>query len=78
MPKHVQQAGKRKPAPRPRRDNQTLLIGAGIVGVVVVALLIGVNVFAQANNASQPIKAEGRTWGDPNAPITIEEWSDFQ
>ncbi|MGE5138393.1 MAG: hypothetical protein ACM3JD_02920 [Rudaea sp.] len=77
MPKRTVKTVKRKGAP-PRRDNQTLLIAAGVVGVVVVALLIAVNVFAQANNAAAPVQAEGRIWGNPNAPITIEEWSDFQ
>ncbi len=59
-----------------RRDNTTLLIAGGIVAIVVVALLVFLNV--SQPHTSAPVNTQGRTWGDPNAKVTIDEWSDFQ
>ncbi len=64
---------RRQPA---RRDNTPLLIGGGIVAVVVVALLVFLNL--SQPHVSAPINAQGRTWGNATAKVTIDEWSDFQ
>src|SRR5262245_6659339 len=70
---------------RPRRSPMliasALALGAGLIGVVVLALAVAVT------NADQPIRvpdaplaavADGRTMGSADAPVTIEIWSDFQ
>ncbi len=73
-----QTARRRKGAPPPRRrDNTTLLIVGGVVAVILVALLVFINVSSQTASAP-PLKTEGRTWGDVNSKVTIDEWSDFQ
>lgn len=63
---------------RGQRDNKTLLIGGGIVAVVVVALLLLLNTNLNARPYTPPIAAAGKTWGNANAPVTIEEYFDFQ
>ncbi len=69
---------RRRGAPPPRkRDNTPLLIAGGVVAIVVVALLVFINV-SQAPAASAPLNTSGRTWGNANAKVTIDEWSDFQ
>lgn len=77
MPTHTKPV-RNKPARKPQRDNQTLLIGAGVVGIAVVVLLIAINVISTSGNSGTQVNAAGRLWGNPNAPVAIEEWSDFQ
>ncbi len=71
-----------KVAPKKRaqakQDNTTLIIAVGIVAVLVVALLVLLNINMGPPPPPPPQNAEGRTWGKPEAPVTIDEYSDFQ
>jgi hypothetical protein len=67
----------RKRRAQQRRDNTTLIIAVVIVAAVVVVLLVMLNVNL-SQTPSAPSVALGKTWGQPNAPVTIEEYSDFQ
>ncbi len=68
----------RKKYVKKKRDNTTLLIVGGIVAVVVVVLAIFISLNIETRPASTTTMASGKTWGSPNAPVTIDEWSDFQ
>ncbi len=68
---------KRKAAPR-RRDNTPLLIAGGVVAILVVAVLVWINVTASSAPPAPPVAASGRTWGKASAPVTIDEYADFQ
>ncbi len=64
---------------QPKKDNTMLIIGGGIVALVVVALLVLLNMNLDTHPAAPaPQTAVGRTWGQANAPVTIDEYSDFQ
>ncbi len=64
---------------QPKQDNTMLIVGGGIVALVVVALLILLNMNLDTRPVSQsPQNAAGKTWGKADAPVTIDEWSDFQ
>jgi hypothetical protein len=60
-----------------RRDNTTVIIVLAIIAVVVAVLLIVLSLNIGAH-PSTPSVAEGKTWGQANAPVTIEEYGDFQ
>jgi uncharacterized membrane protein YkgB len=69
----------RKPRARAQqRNNTTLIIAGGIVAVAVVGLLVLLNLNVNTHPSSAPVVAEGKTWGQAEAPVTIEEYSDFQ
>ena len=67
----------RKRRAQPRRDNTPLIIAGVVVAVVAVALLVLLNINLSPTPSS-PTLAAGKIWGQPNAPVTIEEYSDFQ
>jgi hypothetical protein len=67
----------RKKRTQAGRDNTTLIIAGVIVAIVVVVLLIFLNVNLSPA-PSLPVGAAGKTWGNANAPVTIDMWSDFQ
>ncbi len=69
-------AAARKKGRAPRRDNTPLLIGGGIVAILVVAVLIFINVTQPP--PAPPAVAAGRVWGKMGAPVTIDEYADFQ
>ncbi len=75
MPKHV--ASARKKGRAPRRDNMPLLIGGGVVAILLVAALIIINL-TQSRPPAAPTMAAGRVWGKLEAPVTIDEYADFQ
>lgn len=75
---------RRRQAEQKRR--RTLMWTVG--GVAVVALLVVLGV-VMANRSSQvavtlpenlepPPNADGSAWGPPDAPVVIQEYSDFQ
>jgi protein-disulfide isomerase len=80
----------RDKAPTPRKQSfftvGRLSVAAAVAGVAVVIILLFAN--GLGSSGAQPIKSpefpvnasleNDRTLGDPNAPITIEEWADFQ
>ncbi len=69
----------RKKYVKKKRDNTTLLIVGGIIAVVVVVLAILVSVnYETRPAATTAAEASGKTWGKASAPVTIDEWSDFQ
>ncbi len=72
------QKAARKKRAQVKQDNTTLLIAGGIIAVVVVGLLLLLNMNLGARPVVQPTASEGKTWGKSTAPVTIDEWSDFQ
>ena len=70
---------------REQKERQKKLIIFG--GILVVAILVSAFIIINANKPIGEIKAApershpqavGLTMGDPNAPVTVEEFSDFQ
>jgi protein-disulfide isomerase len=58
-----------------------LALGAGMIGVFVLALAIGMSGSdpIRIPEAAPPVAlADGQALGSPDAPVTIEIWSDFQ
>lgn len=68
----------RKKRTRQQRDNTPLIIVGVIGAVVVVALLVLLNVNLDTRGTITATASAGKTWGQPNAPVTIDMWSDFQ
>jgi hypothetical protein len=70
------QAAKRA---RPRSVNLTWIIGAAIAAVIVVAALIYANSSPVAPPTNSVLAQCGQpTCGQANAPVTVDEYSDFQ
>ncbi len=64
----------------PRNSSRLLFIGIGIAAVALVAGFIAFQA-ATSSDAKVPVKSttgEGRILGDPNAPVTVIEYADFQ
>ncbi len=74
MTETVRRKKTRRPA---QRDNTPLIVGGVIAAVLVVAALVLVNIMFQAP-PKPPEVSSGKVWGQANAPVTIEEFSDFQ
>lgn len=74
----------RAAAPQPRRGGgigRTQIIAAAVVAVLAVAALI----YLGNSSSTQPVASvppgvvqNGQVRGQPNAPVTIDEWADFQ
>ncbi len=61
-----------------RLDVWTKLITSGLPEIAVVQTPIPVPQNATRQSpAAEPLRA-GRTWGQPSAKVTIDEWSDLQ
>ncbi len=68
-----------------RRNTLSMFAGAIIVALAIVATLFVIN---RPGSTLPPVKAaaelppdvptNGRTMGDPNAPVKIVEWGDYQ
>jgi protein-disulfide isomerase len=70
---------------RQRRRGSTtsfplILAGVVIASLVAVAVLIGVQAATGSDDSIPPrvAQGDGRVLGDPNAPVTIVEYADFQ
>jgi len=64
-----------------RRRQQWLAALSAVVVVVVVGGLIWLNnqpLPLTAVEMESPVDADGAAWGPADAPVVIEEWSDFQ
>jgi len=71
---------------RQRQQRLTMIIGISAVALVLVAVLV----IPQIQKANAPVgeivqitprphpQADGRAMGDPNAPVTVEVFEDFQ
>ncbi len=69
-----------------RRQRQARMVGIAVLGLTLVGVLIwasnrpslpGGGEFATPLDRDRPY-AEGKTLGSPDAPVVIEEYSDFQ
>jgi hypothetical protein len=60
-----------------RKSNVGWIVGGSVLAIVVVFALVWLSVNA-ATPAAAPKVSEGRVWGNVNAPVTIEIFSDFQ
>ena len=64
----------------PRNSSRLLFIGIGIAAVALVGAFIAFQAVT-SSDAKVPVKStagEGRILGDPNAPVTVIEYADFQ
>ncbi|MCL4487898.1 MAG: DsbA family protein [Chloroflexi bacterium] len=75
----------RKPAvkAKPKSGLPSWLVVAAIVVVAVVAVVIAADLMTKlqptsTGSGSSDVAASGRTQGDPNAPVSFIEYSDFQ
>ena len=66
--------------------NRTILV-RGFLGLLFVLMLVGCGVpnlgsiplnMGSNSSAASSIQTDGRTRGNPNAPVTLVEFSDFQ
>lgn len=63
---------------RHRRTNQGLR-GAIMAGVLIAVVLVGLQIWGNQTTAYyEGIPFDGRTLGDPDAPVTVIEYFDFQ
>jgi hypothetical protein len=60
-----------------KKDNSKIIIVAVIAAIVIVVGLVALN---SIPTQPQPttVASASRDWGSPNAPVTIEEFGDFQ
>ena len=72
-------------AEQAEKRKRLLTIGGAIAAIALAALLFFVFTrkpdappVAVAPPMEQGIAAAGRTMGDPNAPVTVVEWGDYQ
>ncbi|MBN1536819.1 MAG: DsbA family protein [Anaerolineales bacterium] len=83
MPKHQETLSKRQVIKQERAKRQkrqritTMLIVCG-VAIVVIALMIFPSMTTGNKGPSSRPNADWNAMGDPNAPVIIEEYSDFQ
>lgn len=68
---------RRRPAPRRPRYGPGVIIAVTAVAVIVVAGLIMLSQSGPGRRTTT-VASSGKIKGDPNAPVTIEEWGDFQ
>jgi hypothetical protein len=68
-----------------RRRQQLLIVFGGAAVALIVALLVWVNntdlfktEIVLPDTLEPPANADGKAWGPVNAPVLIEEFSDFQ
>jgi protein-disulfide isomerase len=66
-----------------RKRRRTLMLIAGIGGVVAVALLIALGAIGRGGGSGSPsappgVTIAGKTLGSDSAPVTITAWEDFQ
>lgn len=76
-------------AKRAKRQRTLKMIGGGVAAaLVVVAVLVYINRDTTPAAANEPVdpapgipeevEVDGRTLGDPDAPVTVIEYGDFQ
>ncbi len=68
----------RKTRTQARQNNMPLIVGGVVIAVVVVGLLVLLNLNLERPTSTPPTVSQGKTWGKADAPVTIDEWSDFQ
>ena len=87
MARRKQQSRKdRREQQRASQQRQRITIALGVIAVVVVGALLvwvrqprtNVEDVALPENLSPPPGADGKAWGPSDAPVLIEEFSDFQ
>ncbi len=67
-----------KRRPPPKRDNTPLILGVVALAIIFVGALVWININATSQPAAPLQVSAGKVWGKADAPVTIEEWSDFQ
>ncbi len=72
------QKARQKKVVQKKRDNTTLFIIIGAAAVVVVLLLVLLNMNLNTRTIDPVISATGKVWGKADAPVTIDEYADFQ
>lgn len=87
MARRKQQSRKeRREQQRANQQRQRIYIALGVIAVVVVGALLvwvrqprtNVEDVALPENLSPPPETDGTAWGPGEAPVLIEEFSDFQ
>lgn len=59
-----------------KKERQQRLRIGGIAAAVVV-VLVGLFLVSRSGAGGRPVGADGTAWGPADAPVVIEEWSDF-
>jgi protein-disulfide isomerase len=75
------QQGRQQRRPRGAGLSRTQLMGASVIAVLAVAALIWAGTAGSntpATTLPPSITQSGHTRGEASAPVTIEEWADFQ
>ena len=63
----------------PHRQKRPVLIAGGLLAILLAAALIGFNAFGgQGTTVVAGLPMSGTALGDANAPLVMEEFSDFQ
>jgi protein-disulfide isomerase len=74
--------GRTRPAPTqpPRRRAVLLFVAIGVAAVALVAVFIGLQATSGSSDKvpERVSTGQGRVLGDPNAPVTVVEYADFQ
>ena len=73
--------GRRAPASRPASHSRLWIIaGVAVAALAVIAALVAIQASGSDSATLPPriAEGEGRMLGDPNAPVTIVEYADFQ
>src|SRR5512138_892965 len=85
--KSIEKAGAGKPRESRGYPSVPLLVAlASVAGLMLAVIAIGLNLASVASygrgapvaSAPDPIKSDPHLKGNPNAPILVEEYSDFQ
>ncbi len=70
----------RKVRVQTRQNNTPLIVGGVVIAVIIVGLLIllNLNLGTTTQTLAIPEGSVGKTLGKPDAPVTIDEFADFQ
>jgi len=76
------QSQKKKPLPKVPWYRQPMLLGIAVGGVVIIGLIALTMIFSRPGESFQVTRPVGSDFlpelGDPNAPVTVYEYADFQ
>ncbi len=70
-------AARRRRAREQRSSTPIIVVGI-LAAVVLVGILVFINLNASTAPTAAPQVASGKIWGQANAPVTIDIYSDFQ
>jgi protein-disulfide isomerase len=75
---NAKRANERQPSARKRRASMFRFALFAVAAIAVAGALIAVQAFGGGGGSVEPPVGQGRVLGNPDAPITIVEYADFQ